>query len=153
MDLFHRLNTFVIHVPPLRDRREDIPLLFEHFLNYFAGRLGKEIGHVHKALAEALHRYDFPGNVRELKHLTERAVILCEGEELTLDHFDNLNYRVRAAQIHAAPPRVMKLDHLEKENIEKALKATNYKKSKAAQLLNISRQALDRKLAKYNIEV
>jgi DNA-binding NtrC family response regulator len=137
----------------LRERREDIPLLFDHFLKYFAGRLGKEIGHVSKSLAEALHRYDFPGNVRELKHLTERAVILCEGNELTLDHFDNLNYRVRAAQIHAAPPRVMKLDHLEKENIEKALKATNYRKSKAAQLLNISRQALDRKLAKYNIEV
>jgi formate hydrogenlyase transcriptional activator len=84
-DLFYRLNVFPIHVPPLRDRRDDIPLLVEYLVERYAKRVGKRIRHVKKRTLAILQAYDWPGNVRELQNVVERAVILCEGETFSVD--------------------------------------------------------------------
>ena len=82
-DLFYRLNVFPITCPPLRDRKEDIPLLVKHFLQKFEGKMGKKITHVPPAVMDALSAYNWPGNIRELENLIERAMILSPGNELS----------------------------------------------------------------------
>ena len=84
-DLFYRLNVFPIHIPPLRERREDIPVLLEYFLHRGARKLGKEISHIEPESEKALVAYDWPGNVRELQNTILRAVLLCEGDVLRLE--------------------------------------------------------------------
>jgi DNA-binding NtrC family response regulator len=153
-DLFHRLNIFTIHIPPLRERKEDIPMLLNYFVKYYSGKLGRNITTISKGLMEALNEYDFPGNIRELKHMTERAVILCDDEELSFDHFDHLSVKLR--QTRPRPEMFihnLSLDYVEREYIEKALREVMFNKSQAARLLNLSRQALDRKMAKYGISL
>jgi DNA-binding NtrC family response regulator len=162
-DLYHRINTFVIDVPPLRERTESIQVLFAHYLEYYANKLERQVPKVDKEILEALRQYDFPGNVRELKHMVERALILCEGSILSFSHFDHLKIKMQkpssAGKIYMnsledefmEPSRT--LDVIEKESIENALRETGNNKSQAARLLNISRQALDRKLEKLGIEL
>ena len=153
-DLYHRINTFVIHIPPLRERPESIPLLIDHDLEYFSHKLDRQVPLVDGHLMEALAAYDYPGNVRELKHMMERGLILCEGDTLTLEHFDHLKLKlpgtVPGAGSHS-PYR--SLEEQERESIESALKQCRYNKSAAARLLNISRQALDRRIARLGIVV
>jgi len=84
-DLYYRLNVFPIHVPPLRDRVEDIPLLVEYLIERFASKTGKKIRSIKKATLELFRAYDWPGNIRELQNVIERAVILCDGDTLTVD--------------------------------------------------------------------
>jgi formate hydrogenlyase transcriptional activator len=84
-DLYYRLNVFPIHVPPLRDRVEDIPLLVEYLTERFASKTGKKIRSIKKATLELFQTYDWPGNIRELQNVIERAVILCDGDTLTVD--------------------------------------------------------------------
>jgi formate hydrogenlyase transcriptional activator len=85
MDLFFRLNVFPIHVPALRERRDDIPLLVEHFAGRFAGRAGKKITQIDKRSLSAMHQHSWPGNVRELQNVIERSVILADNEVLRID--------------------------------------------------------------------
>jgi len=153
-DLYHRLNIFTIELPPLRERRESIPLLFAQFLEYYCDKLGMALPRVNKDVIDALSNYDFPGNVRELMHMVERALILCEGNRLTMEHFDHLQLKLTRKRTqdlvaHFAKP----LDIVEKESIEVSLRTTGFNKSKTARLLNISRQALDRRIEKYKIEL
>lgn len=151
-DLFHRLNIFTIHVPPLRERREAIPLLLEHFLVYYSEKLGMKVPRVSRDLMEALLEYDFPGNIRELKHMVERAIILCEGNMLTFHHFDQLEMKLcRAGGQPDGTSSSRPLHLLEKESIVQALLQSQYNKSHAARLLGITRQALDRRIEKYGI--
>jgi formate hydrogenlyase transcriptional activator len=84
-DLFYRLNVFPIENPPLRDRRPDIPLLVEYFIDRDAKRLGKRIRGVAKETSKLLQSYDWPGNIRELQNVIERAVIVCESDTLSID--------------------------------------------------------------------
>src|SRR5262249_18284360 len=84
-DLFYRLNVFPITVPPLRERKDDIPLLVEYLIERFAGKAGKKIKNINKRTLELFRAYDWPGNIRELKNVIERAVILCEGEPFGVD--------------------------------------------------------------------
>jgi formate hydrogenlyase transcriptional activator len=84
-DLFYRLNVFPIHVPPLRDRRDDIPLLVEHLIARYAARFGKKIRAVSRRSSELLQDHDWPGNIRELQNVIERAVILCDGDTLVVE--------------------------------------------------------------------
>jgi DNA-binding NtrC family response regulator len=151
-DLYHRMNTFVIHIPPLRERKESIPLLFAHYLDYYSQKLGMDVPKVRREIMDALMQYDFPGNVRELMHMVERALILCEEDTLTCDHFDHLKIKMMktpVATYPAAPART--LGNIEKETIEAALKEAGYNKSGAARALMISRQALDRRMVKLGI--
>ena len=153
-DLYHRLNAFCIHVPPLRERREGIPHLLRHFVEWYSRKLNRDVPQLDPSIQDAMLRYDFPGNVRELKHMVERALILCQGDTLTFDHFDQLRIKLQAtgafpANGHAA----RRLCTTEKESIEAALAASGGNKSQAARMLGISRQALDRKIVKLGIRI
>jgi transcriptional regulator with PAS, ATPase and Fis domain len=155
-DLFHRINTFIIDIPPLRDRAESVPVLFAHFLEYYSKKLERTVPMVDSGIIDALQQYDFPGNVRELKHMIERALILCEGDLLTFEHFDHLKIKINknynpGQTTDPAPKRT--LEDVEKESIINALKETGNNKSQAARLLNISRQSLDRKMERLGIGV
>ena len=152
-DLFYRINSFTIHIPPLRERKEDIPLILDQFIKFFSKRMNKQIKHVDKNIIKLLFDYDFPGNIRELKNMVEKAMILCEDDRLRLSDF-------QFNTISAGDPVVISddfeydtfdLEINEKRLIEKVLKNTNYKKTEAAEILNISRQALDRRIQKYNL--
>ncbi len=86
-DLYHRLATFVIHIPPLRERKEDIPLLVRHFVEIFSNVLNKRISRIENKIDSALIHYDFPGNVRELRNMIERAILIADSSTLKLEHF------------------------------------------------------------------
>ncbi|MEY1637939.1 sigma-54-dependent transcriptional regulator [Tenuifilum osseticum] len=153
-DLYYRLNSFQIHIPPLRERKEDIPILFDYYVKHISTRMGKKINQVDPFIVKAMMSYNFPGNIREMRNMVERAIILSEGGRLTMKNFSGL-----IAPADSTPTtgvigeEIFDLDLIEKIVIMKALERTGYKKTKAAQLLNITRQALDRRLEKYDINL
>jgi DNA-binding NtrC family response regulator len=149
-DLFHRIGTFIIQLPPLRDRKEDIPELLTHFVKHFALKMGKNIQNIHPNIYVELSKYSFPGNIRELRNITERAVILCENDVLKLENFV-LNNQQKADLPNEKAFDTYNLEEIEKSTILKALEYCNYNKSEAARLLNIEWNALHRRLVKYNI--
>ena len=151
LDLYHRIGTFIIYLPPLRERKADIPELVEHFLNYFSKKMGKNVTKVHKDVYEMLNNYNFPGNIRELRNLMERAVILCNSNELSTHNFQLL--KLPGISESSQSLETLDLEELEKRAILKALEKTNNNKSEAAKLLNIEWNALYRRLQKYNISV
>jgi formate hydrogenlyase transcriptional activator len=118
-DLYYRLNVFPIHVPALRDRREDIPLLVRHFAQQYARRMRKQIDTIPAQTMQALESYSWPGNVRELQNLIERAVILSSGQVLKAP-LDEL----RAEDLPPSAART--LDEAERTHILEALRATNW---------------------------
>jgi formate hydrogenlyase transcriptional activator len=116
-DLFYRLNVFPITLPPLRERLEDIPLLVQHFVRKFASRMNKEVGHISGEVMEALRHYDWPGNIRELQNVIERAVITSSGQNLEIP-FGELK-RVAAGDTRM-PTRT--LDEVNRDHIIEALR-------------------------------
>jgi DNA-binding NtrC family response regulator len=161
-DLLFRLNTIVIRVPPLRERREDIPLLVAHYLKLYELQYQRPARNVDAAATDALVRHDWPGNVRALRHACERAVILGQGVEYALADFalgaaasGNMTAAAMTASAAAAPPDIamndMTLDALEREAIAATLAQFNGNISHAAKTLGISRAALYRKLGKHGI--
>jgi len=151
-DLYHRLNIFSIDVPPLRERLEDVPLLVDHFIKEIAKKAGKKINRIDTKVFKKLTTYNFPGNVRELKNMIERAVILSDSEVLDEDCFISFSFLWdNSGNKTGISDDIFDLATIEKNHIIKILKKTKHNKSKAAGLLNISRQALDRKIEKYNI--
>ncbi len=152
IDLYHRLKSFEIHIPPLRDRREDIPELINYFIKFFGKSLDKNIVRVEQRLYNKLKRYNFPGNVRELKNLIEQAMIICDGNVLRADHmYFSKDYAANVPVVFDTSNNY-DLAIIEKTAIEQALEHTGFNKSKAALLLNITRQALDRKIIKHGIK-
>jgi DNA-binding NtrC family response regulator len=152
-DLYYRLNSFEINIPPLRERREDIPLLLDYFVRLIAQKLNKKIQSVDASVVKAMYAYSFPGNVRELRNMVERAMILCEGNRLSLRDFAGLSPVEGAIElIPGEGEELFNLEETEKRLILKALERSGYKKTEAAQLLNITRQSLDRRLEKYGID-
>jgi two-component system response regulator HydG len=154
-DLFYRLNVYPIKLPPLRERREDIPLLAIHFLEIYKKRSGKNItGVTEKALAR-LRRYDWPGNVRELENAIERAVIITQGLMITVD---DLPVGVRGAESETDARKSVEveigatMDEVERRVILETLAYTRGDKSRTAQILGIGRKTLYRKLQQYNGE-
>jgi DNA-binding NtrC family response regulator len=152
-DLFFRLKVIPIHVPPLGDRREDIPLLVNHFVERFNRELGKKVKPVSRSVMERLVQYDWPGNVRELKNVVERAMLLDAETEILVEHLppeiyekdgDHTGTGKTAHVLSSFFP--MTLREIEKIQIERTLKQTNGNKSKAAGILGISRQTLREKL-------
>lgn len=153
-DLYYRLNSFVIHIPPLRERREDIPVLFDYYLKFYSKKLGKKISSYDEDIITSLVNYNFPGNVRELRNMVERALILVDGSKLTLKNFTGLIGKIdEQAASTSIGIDLFDLDKVEKILIMKALEKTGYHKTEAAQLLNITRQALDRRMEKYGINI
>ena len=152
IDLFHRLNIFSVEIPPLRERKEDIPLLINYFVKYFSDKYKKEITKVENSVITKLINYNFPGNIRELKNIIERAVIMCDGGILNESNFDLLEYLSPPDETQTnGKNEVLDLNSIEKENILKALSLTKNNKTQASKLLNISRQALDRKIKKFKL--
>jgi DNA-binding NtrC family response regulator len=147
LDLFHRLGTFIIHIPPLRERKEDIPIIAEHFLKGLNSKMGRDIRGISKEAIQLLKEYQFPGNVRELRNLMERAVILCNDSELQTTHFSI----IKSFSSTRKMVETFDLEEIEKATIIRALEKTNYNKSEAARLLNIEWNALHRRLQKFNL--
>jgi formate hydrogenlyase transcriptional activator len=147
-DLFYRLSVFPIVVPPLRDRREDIPLLVHYFVAQFAKRMNKQIESVAPETMQALLRYSWPGNIRELEHLIERAVILSRGPVLTVP-------QVELAQQAATPVAAnASLEEMEREHILRVLRETNGKiggPGGAAERLGMNRTTLNSRMQKLGI--
>lgn len=147
-DLFYRINVFPIHIPPLRERKEDIRLLVEYFIHRFANKAGKQIRHIEKKSMERLEAYRWPGNIRELQNVVERSVIVSEGDTFSVDEswlFDT----------HAVPPLPETLVSQEKEMIESALAASNGRisgPSGAALRLGIPRSTLESRIKALKID-
>jgi len=150
LDLLHRLNTIHIHIPPLRDRIDDIEPLLKHFVTDFARKLNKPIPRIEKETITNLKNYSFPGNVRELKNMIERALILCKGETLSPSDFLTKSIVGIESQNEKI---IFNLEENEFNIIRLALKAKNYNQNKTAELLGITRDSLIRRMKKYNIQV
>jgi DNA-binding NtrC family response regulator len=157
-DLYYRLSIFTIHIPPLRQRKEDIPLLLENFVSHYSHKINKPLKTIDNQVTEALMAYDFPGNIRELKNMIERAVIVCESDTLHLQHFPITQATKYDASEHVADEEEASyqdlaetLERTEKRLILQALVKANHNKSKAANLLNISRQSLHRRLKRLGL--
>ena len=148
-DLLYRINTVELHIPPLRERGEDILLLATHFLNQYNRKYRKEIKGLTREAKNKLLKYEWPGNVRELQHTVERVVILSENGLLKPDDF--LFPQGNAAAHQPALTEELNLEKLEKNAIERALKVSAGNMSKAAELLGITRFALYRKLEKWGL--
>ncbi len=150
-DLFHRLSVMELYIPPLRERREDIPPLSGYFVNKFAREFQKPVKAIADDVISIFMMYDFPGNVRELEHVIERAVILTDGSTIEVKHLPNRFTSQRASTL-TDEAQIPTLAEVEKKHILKVLKATGGAKSKAAELLGISRSALWRKLSAISSE-
>jgi two-component system, NtrC family, response regulator AtoC len=147
-DLFYRINVITIPLPPLRDRKEDVPLLVNHFLQKYAQRLGKPSVKILREAMQALVNYDWPGNVRELENMIERAVALCEGDLIERTDLPDKLTQVKIA-IRDLDEYEMTLDALEEQHIMRVLQKVNGDKVKASQILGINLSTLYRKLARY----
>lgn len=145
-DLYYRINTVEIHLPPLRDRKEDIPLLLNHYLEQSCKRYHKKLS-VDPSLENQLARYQWPGNIRELQHAVERAVILSTHSELSIKDFQlNNNGAIRPDE-----NKNLNLVEMEKDVIKLALKKCNGNLTQTAETLGIGRTTLYRKMEEYGI--
>jgi len=159
-DLYYRLNVFPIHVPPLRERREDIPPLLDYFIKRFSREFNKRIREVAREALDLLMRYHWPGNVRELRNVVERICIMCNVESITPDYLPREIWgeapRKEVPFSYEIPPEGILLEEMvgeiEKELIGKALKITGGNVAKTARLLNVPRGTLRYKLEKYELE-
>lgn len=143
-DLLYRINTIEIHIPPLRERENDIILLAEYFLSKYAHKYKKDISKLSSEVKRKLISYNWPGNVRELQNTVERAVILSSGKALKVDDFILSSTESRKQKNN----EILNLEEIEKEAIEKAIKLSSGNLNKAADMLGISRFALYRKINK-----
>jgi len=147
-ELYYRLNILELFIPPLRERRDDIPPLSGYFLDKFSKEFKKAIEYISDEVISLFMSYDFPGNVRELEHIIERAVILADGDTIKLKHLPGRFHRADIAPSDGIK-KFMTLDEMEKKYILEVLEATGGNKSKTTELLGISRTALWRKLKQF----
>jgi len=150
IDLYHRINTFIINIPPLRERVEDIPPLVEHFVDYFSVKKNKPRPKIHPNVFSKLSGYHFPGNIRELKNMIERALIVCREPVLEERYFPIISNGSK--NYGSAVPDTLILEDNERALIQKALEITNNNKTKASELLGITRYSLIRKMKKFEME-
>ena len=150
-DLYYRLNVITLEVPPLSERRDDIPLLCQHFLHKFAQAQGKPVDKISRKVMDVLLGYEFPGNVRELENIMERAVTLCAGPALELAHLapdlQKRQFQVRRRRRQELPT----LEDNEREYITWVLSQVEGNKTRAAEILGIDRVSLWRKLKRYEM--
>jgi transcriptional regulator with PAS, ATPase and Fis domain len=142
-DLYYRLSTLAIEIPPLRERREDIPLLAEYFIKIFGERLGKKIIRFEEEALEVLCNYDWPGNVRELENVIERSFILADGTTLTVE---DLPERLQWSEHKMSQEGLLTLREMERRHIARVLREVKGNRSIAADVLGIDRKTLYRKI-------
>jgi len=153
-DLFYRINVVTMAIPPLRERREDIPLLIDHFVVRFARENHKKIDGISREARDLLIRYDYPGNVRELENIMERAVVICRGSVVLRD---DLPFADLLREREAAPPGPdgslnAALETLERRMLQEALAQAAFNQSQAARLLGLNERMLRYKLRKYGLK-
>ncbi len=153
-DLYFRLNVVPILIPPLRERREDIPPLLDHFLRKYAAENQKGIRGLTREARDALLKYDYPGNIRELENLVERTVVLCRGDVISLEDLPLGMQEAGEGPAPGAPPGSLpgKLEALERRMIEDALAQAEGIQTRAAELLGISERALRYKLRRLGLK-
>ena len=147
-DLFYRISVFKIHLPPLRERVSDIEVLAKHFVSFFSAKLNKKMVTVSPGFLEALKHYNWNGNIRELRNIIERSIILANHDELTVENLPVEVQRIPSIQKQLS---AFDLASAEKIHIQKILNYTNGNKSETARLLNIALTTLYRKLEEYKI--
>jgi DNA-binding NtrC family response regulator len=156
-DLLYRLNTVEIELPPLRDRREDIPLLLDHYLRQYAARYDRPAPALPDDVRDALVAYDWPGNVRALRHAAERAIILADGATLAIKDFPLPRAasapvpHVQASAVVEPVAADLNLDRAERQLIERALQKHGYNISNAASELGLTRGSLYRRMEKHGL--
>lgn len=169
-DLYYRLNVVRIDVPPLRERRDDIPLLLDHFVTRFGGSLRKEIRGVAPEVLNVFMRYDWPGNVRELEHAIERAMIVCRNPELRLENIPeeiveavanpassvpssvSTDARVPEAKGHSTDYHIDDINPLNRDRVQSVLNQTDWNIAKSAKILGVARNTLYSRIRKYKLE-
>jgi transcriptional regulator with PAS, ATPase and Fis domain len=145
-DFFYRINVITIPIPPLRERKEDIPLLIQHFLEKYSQETTKRVDHITRNTIERLTAYEWPGNVRELENAIERAVVLSKSRTLDIQDFSFLQ---------TAPPvpsKPMSLRNMEKHYIQRILEECGGNVSKAAKILDINRVTLHKKIKRFDVQ-
>lgn len=155
-DLFYRINTIHLHIPPLRERKEDIQPLAQRFLDMYASRYGRHVGGFSDSAIEKLLKHSWSGNIRELQHVVEKAVILSDGRLLT---GENIMFTASSSKEPVAgetkkyvgDEKILTIDEMERELLEKALEKCGSNMSHAASMLGISRQTLYNKMKKYGL--
>ena len=148
-DLFYRVSTVIVTVPPLRERRDDVPLLVQHFIAPFI-RAGKSLRFSPEAMVR-LQQYDWPGNIRELRNLIERLLILHEGEEIGMAMLPREFLKSAAPTAAEAEPEgasgtLPSLAEIERRHVERVLKATGWNKARAARVLQVDIKTLNKKI-------
>ena len=151
-DLFYRLNVVSLKVPPLSERKDDIPLLVQFFLDKYNASMNKEVKEVSKDVLDVLQGYDFPGNIRELENIVERGVALASGTTLGLGQIPDDLRSLDIQTFKKSAGKYASLEEVEKSYIEWVLKETDYNKTAAAKALDIDRVSLWRKIKKLKIE-
>ncbi|HLD46310.1 MAG TPA: helix-turn-helix domain-containing protein, partial [Desulfobaccales bacterium] len=150
-DLYYRINVVTLQVPTLAERQDDIPLLCHHFLEKFAQAQDKKIDRISDEVMDVLLHYEFPGNIRELENIMERAVTLCSGNVIEMQHLP-LDFQQPIFQVQRYQRRELNtLEANEKEYIAWVVKQVNGNKTKAAEILGIDRVSLWRKLKRYDL--
>lgn len=149
-DLVYRINTIEIHLPPLRERLEDIPLLTEHFLKSYSDKYGKSVTKISDAALSRMQKHNWPGNIRELQHAIERAVIMSNSNVLQPEDF-NLNTQLREPETGQVTLDNFHLDEVEKLLIRKVLTKYNGNITQAADELGLTRSSLYRRLEKHGL--
>jgi DNA-binding NtrC family response regulator len=150
-DLFYRLSVVPLHLPPLRERKEDIPLLVEHFLKKYNRKAKKTVTSISIQAVKALSQYNWPGNIRELENTIERAVVLTKGDGIELEDLMYHGISAGSSLLSPADGKYMTLEEMEKEYIKAALLVHHGNRSQTADTLGIDRKTLWAKIKKYNI--
>jgi len=149
-DLFYRVRELAIHMPALRERREDVPKLARHLLAELSEELGKSLRSVSDAAMAQLVQYDWPGNVRELRNVMKNAVAVAEHDAVWIEDLP-LSVEMHTGDRAAGGSELFTLDEAERRHVEKVLIAVDWKKVDAARILGITRATLDRKIAKHKL--
>jgi Nif-specific regulatory protein len=151
-DLFYRLNVFPIHIPPLRERKSDIPLLVDHFIEKYNQRHSKQVKRISTSAINLLMSYHWPGNIRELENTIERAVLIASEGVIMAHHLPPTLQSAQSSKTEIYTNLQERLDQIEKEMILDALKSTNGNYSKAAKLLGITERMMGLRIQKYGLD-
>ncbi|MDH5468755.1 MAG: sigma-54 dependent transcriptional regulator [Candidatus Aminicenantes bacterium] len=151
-DLFYRLSVVPLNLPPLRERKEDIPFLIDHFINKYCKKTRKDLKGVSPSVKKALMEYDWPGNIRELENTIERAVVLTKGEKIELEDLVYHGISASSSLLLPVGGKYKSLNDIEKEYIKIVLQAQHGNKSRTAKILKIDRKTLMAKIKKYKIQ-
>jgi transcriptional regulator with GAF, ATPase, and Fis domain len=153
LDLYYRLNVFPILLPPLRERKEDIPLLVTHFINYFNRKTGKKVSGLSEKLAKNMTAYDWPGNIRELEHVIERSILLAKGP--TIDDVALPGLPAKQTEAASEETRIKTMHENERDHIIAVLRKCNgriWGPGAAAEILNLPPSTLKSKMIKLGIK-